>query len=300
MMTYRWLQALATALAVLFLTAQAQAACPGAPGATQRVELAGRSILLHLPPRLEAGRTYPVLFLLHGSGGNGAQMLKRSGLEATADAHGFVVAAPDGGIPVNGGFVWNIPGVQTVTGKVPTAADADDVAWIGGAIDQLVGQACADKGRIYVTGLSGGGRMSSWLGCVAADRFAAIAPVVGLRAGNPLATDPARGPDPATCRPSRPVPVIAFAGDHDTTNPMEGGGRPYWQYPMQAAMTRWAELDGCAGPMTTRDVTAAVYEQRYAPCRDRAEVVARITRGGTHDWVVDNEALWAFLSSHSR
>ncbi|HEX7944121.1 MAG TPA: PHB depolymerase family esterase [Phenylobacterium sp.] len=299
----RWIQALVAALATLMLAAPAaQAACRiGTAGATQKVDLAGRSILVHIPAGFDPAKRHPLLFLLHGSGGTGAQMLARSKLAATSDAHGFILAAPDGGIPVpeRGGFVWNIPGVPTVTGKVPTAQDADDVAYIGAAIDQLVGQACVDKAQVYVTGLSGGGRMSSWLGCVAADRFAAIAPVVGLRAGNPSKGDP-QTPDPATCRPSRPVPVIAFAGDKDTTNPIEGGGTPYWQYPMHAAEQRWAQLNGCKGALQTRDVTPAVYEERYAPCRAGAEVVARITRGGVHDWVVDNEAMWAFLTRYRR
>jgi polyhydroxybutyrate depolymerase len=294
----RWIWTLAAAL--LLCAPAAQAACRiGAPGATQKIDLAGRSVLVHLPAGFDGSRRYPLLFLLHGSGGTGAQMLARSGLSATADRHGFIVAAPDGGIPANNGFVWNIPGVPTITGKVPTAQDADDVAFIGAAIDQLVAQACVDRAQVYATGLSGGGRMSSWLGCVAADRFAAIAPVVGLRAGNPTRGDP-QTPDPATCRPSRPMPVIAFAGDKDTVNPIEGGGTPYWQYPMHAAEQRWAELNGCGGKLETRPVTPAVYEERYGRCRAGAEVVARITRGGVHDWVVDNEAMWAFLTRYRR
>src|SRR3546814_12134745 len=82
--------------------------------------------------------------------------------------------------------------------------------------------------------------LTSWLGCVAADRFAAIAPVVGLRAGNPDADDPSR-PDPATCAPAEPMPVIAFAGDADKTNPIQGGGAGYWHYTMHAAEQRRSE-----------------------------------------------------------
>lgn len=288
------------AAALLMLAAPAaKAACPGAPGQTQKVQIGGRELLLHLPAGMDPGRSYPLVFLLHGSGNNAAMIMARSGLAATADAHGFIVAAPNGGLPANGGYAWTIPGVPTVTGQTPGPNDPDDTAYIGQVADALVGQACADKARVYATGLSGGGRMSSWLGCVAADRFAAIAPVVGLRAGTPMAGDPTR-PDPATCRPSRAMPVMAFAGDRDTTNPLEGGGRPYWQYSMRAAQQRWAELNGCKGPMATRDISPTVYEERFGSCRDGTEVTARITRGGVHDWVVDNEAMWAFLSAHHR
>jgi polyhydroxybutyrate depolymerase len=103
----RWIWALAATL--LLCAPAAQAACRiGPAGATQRVEVAGRSVLVHTPAGFEAARRYPLLFLLHGSGGTGAAMLARSGLAATSDRHGFIVVAPDGGIPANNGFVWNI------------------------------------------------------------------------------------------------------------------------------------------------------------------------------------------------
>jgi len=285
----------------LLLVPGAHAACTIAPlGSTQRVAVGttGRTMLVHLPPAL-AEQGVPLVFLLHGSHGTGAEILERAKLAATADRHGFIVAAPDGAIAVDSGFAWNIPGVPTVTGAMPKASDADDVAYLGAAIDWLATQQCVDRTRVYATGLSGGGRMTSWLGCVAADRFAAIAPVVGLRAGNPLPGDPSR-PDPATCTPSRAMPVLAFAGDRDTTNPIEGGGPRYWQYPMRAALARWAELDRCSGALTVTAVSEQVDDERYAPCRDGVEVAARIAKGRGHEWVVDNEVLWAFLSRYRR
>jgi polyhydroxybutyrate depolymerase len=271
----------------------------GAPGTTQSVTIgdSGRAMLIHVPAGFKASEPTPLLFAFHGSGENGAAVLRRSHLEATSDRHGFLLAAPNGGISSGGGFVWNIPGVPSVTGRMPGPADANDVAFIEQAIVWLAAQHCVDPARVYATGISGGGRMSSLLGCIAADRFAAIAPVVGLRAGIPLKSDPAR-PDPATCRPSRPMPVIAFAGDKDMTNPIEGFGAPYWQYSMHAAEARWAALDGCATALPRRTVMAGVYEEGFTRCRAGVEVVARITIGGTHDWVVDNEAMWAFLSRH--
>ena len=226
-------------------------------------------------------------------------MLADSHLSATADAHGFIVAAPDAGIPQGKGFVWNIPGVPTIAGKVPGPDAPDDVRYIENAIDVLAAQHCIDPTRVFATGLSGGGRMASWLGCVAADRIAAIAPVVGLRAGNPLASDPTR-PDPATCRPSRPMPLIAFAGDHDTTNPIQGGGAGYWQYTMHAAEQRWAALDHCAAAPVSRWVKSGTYEEVYAGCSGGAEVIGRITVGETHHWIADNDAMWAFLSRFRR
>jgi len=284
------------ALAALWAAPAAAAGCTlGAPGETVRVAVGatGRSAMLHLPEGFARTRPAPLVLLLHGSGGSGKAILENSKLAAAADRHGFIVVAPDAGIPVQMGFVWNIPGVPTVTGRTPTAEDADDVAFLKGVIDWLAANRCVDRTRVYATGLSGGGRMSSWLGCVAADRFAAIAPVVGLRAGNPLASDP-RLPDPATCRPDRPLPVIAFAGDADRTNPIQG----YWQYTMATALARWADLDLCRAGPVQRDIDAKLYEIRYSDCRAGAEVTGRITRGAGHVWAADNDAIWAFFARH--
>ncbi|WP_294324252.1 PHB depolymerase family esterase [uncultured Sphingomonas sp.] len=292
-----------TGLLLLSLGTVAQAAphCSLAPGGDRQVVVGpdGRTVLIHLPRAQVPEAPAPLVILLHGSGSTGAAMLRDSRLAEAADRHGFIVAAPDAGIAHDKGFVWNIPGVPTVAGTVPGPDAPDDVKFIGALIDQLAAQGCVDPGRVYATGLSGGGRMTSWLGCVATDRFAGIAPVVGLRAGNPLASDPAR-PDPTTCRPSKPLPVLAFAGDADTTNPIQGGGARYWSYTMHAAEMRWAGLNGCTAAPTTRWVAPKVYEERYTGCRNGADVAGRITVGGGHSWVVDNDALWAFLSQHRR
>jgi polyhydroxybutyrate depolymerase len=270
-------------------------------GQTQSVRVPGteRALLVHLPQDFDAATPAPLLFLFHGSTGTGAAMLKGSQLEATSDHNGFILVAPVGGIPADKGFVWNIPGVPTVTGKVPGPEDADDVAYVKATIDWLAAEGCIDRAKVYATGLSGGGRMTSWLACVAADRFAAIAPVVGLRAGNPRTEEKTR-PDPATCQPSHPMPVIAFAGDKDTVNPIEGGGAGYWQYTMHAAEQRWAQLNACTTAPVTQWVANGVYEERYSGCQNEADVVGRITVGGTHTWVADNEAMWAFLKNHRR
>jgi polyhydroxybutyrate depolymerase len=271
-----------------------------APGITTRVAIGGtgRAMLIHWPSRF-AGRA-PLVFLLHGSTGKGADILADSKLGETGNRHGFIVAAPDGGIPAEQGFVWNIPGVPTVTGKVPGPADPDDVAYLAGAIDWMAARGCADRTRVYATGLSGGGRMTSWLGCVASSRFAAIAPVVGLRAGNPSAANP-QTPDPASCRPARPVPVIAFAGAKDNTNPIAGGGAPYWQYSMRTAEVRWADLDGCRKRLAPWTVKNSIQARGFTQCKGGAAVIARIDPNGEHNWrVADNEAMWAFFAYYRR
>jgi polyhydroxybutyrate depolymerase len=254
---------------------------------------------IYRPASIKQGTPAPLVLLLHGSSGEGASMLTGSSLKAAANKHGFIIAAPTGAIHLERGFAWNIPGVVTTGGTIPGAADRDDVSYLLSIVDLLVKQGLADRSRVYVTGISGGGRMASWLGCVASTRFAAIAPVVGLRAGTPLKSA-ATQPDPASCQPESPLPIIAFAGNSDTTNPMEGGGSPYWQYPMRAAEMRWATLNRCQNSMVTKRISPTVYQESYDGCQDDAVVTAYITEGGGHSWVADDEVMWAFFTNYAR
>lgn len=296
----------ASALVLWAAPAMAQGCGPGLqPGENLIPVTSGgqtRKVLVHLPTGYDGRRRMPLVLNLHGSGSRGAEQLKSSGMAATADRHGFIVAAPDAGIPTESGngFVWNIPGVPTITGKMPGPGDADDVAFTADLIDTLVARACVDKARVYSTGLSGGGRMSSWLGCALSDRIAAIAPVVGLRAGRARADDPTQV-DEADCRPAHPMPVMAFSGGADRTNPNAGGEGMRWGYSLYTAVSRWAAINGC-GPVLPRYARAAdVTVDAHGACRASAEVVSVIDTDGGHNWAVaDNDAMWAFFARHQR
>ncbi len=124
---------LAATLLAFLTGAPAFAACSlGTPGQTVEVAIGGtgRSVQLHRPAGDASGRL-PLVMLFHGSGGTATAMLRDSKLEATADAHGFVLVAANAGIPFDNGYAWNIPGVPTIAGTIPTAEDADDVAFVG-------------------------------------------------------------------------------------------------------------------------------------------------------------------------
>jgi polyhydroxybutyrate depolymerase len=250
-----------------------------------------RDVRIFLPGSYDGTRALPLVFDLHGSNGSGADQAINSDFAKTADKQGFAVAWPDGGVTLPAApdaHYWNIEGLP-LTGNRPMPADApDDIRFISDAIDQLAANFCIDVTRVYAAGHSGGGRMSSLLACRLADRIAAVAPVVGLRAGLPSATDPAR-PDPASCKPSRAVPIITFHGTDDLTNPYAGGGNSYWQYGVEAAVNRWAELNGCGATPVVEKIAAHVERRRYVGCRDNVVVEfnridAPGAQGGGHTW----------------
>jgi polyhydroxybutyrate depolymerase len=281
--------ALLTALAVAAFAAPA-AAAPSAgcgqdvPSGRTTLTLASggmqRVVVVHVPARFTGRRALPLVLNLHGSASTAEEQLDRSELVRTADRQGFIVASPQGILPAApAGFRWNVPGVTTTDPAAP-----DDERFLSDVIDHLQQDLCVDTQRVYGTGYSGGGRMISQYACDHADRLAAIAPVAGLRAGHPITTPDGPQPDPATCTPSRPVPVVAFAGTADPVNPYAGGGAPYWLYGIEAAQQRWAELNGCdVGPRTTR-VEPHVFRVAFYRCDERAWVVLYRVVGGGHTW----------------
>jgi polyhydroxybutyrate depolymerase len=200
---------------------------------------------------------------------------------------------PDGGIRQRradggDGYYWNIPGVPLIGGGAVPKGARDDVRFIADSIDHLVKHNCVDARRIYVTGFSGGARMSSTVGCRLADRVAAVAPVAGLRAGRAAGSEFAE-PDADDCRPSRPIAVLAIHGTDDPTNPFPGGEGLRWGYSVERAAARWATLDHCGTAPALEKISAHVTRVRYGACGTGSEVVlyridAPGDQGGGHVW----------------
>lgn len=251
-----------------------------------------REVPVYIPASAAGRSDIPLVFDLHGSGGNGRQQARHSGLTAQADRHGFLLANPNGGIAdpnsPNDKFYWNVPGVPLI-GSVKMPANApDDVQFFRDAIRQLEQGECADSHRIYVTGFSGGARMASALACDLSDRIAAVAPVSGLRAGVPRAGD-FKAPDTKTCAPHRAVSILTFHGVHDPTNRFDGDGTSRWGYSVPVAFERWGTLDGCQTSPSEQRVSTHVTEVAYHGCRDAAELIlyrtdAPVEHGGGHIW----------------
>ncbi|MDI1461232.1 RICIN domain-containing protein [Catellatospora sp. KI3] len=233
-------------------------------------------VTVYVPTGVAADARLPLVLNLHGTSGTGSNQLAYSELKSAADAGRFLVAAPNGAFVNGSGFAWNVPGVGNPPGR-------DDVAFLAQVIATMTGGTlCADRTRVYLTGYSGGGRMTSAFACARPDLVAAIAPVAGLRAGRPDPADPTR-PEAASCQPTRAVPVIAFHGQQDATNPYAGGGSEAWRYSVPVAAQRWAALNTCGAPVTTA-VSAHVSRIAYPGCRDGADVQLYTISDGGHTW----------------
>jgi polyhydroxybutyrate depolymerase len=229
-----------------------------------------RTLLVHVP----AGATAvarPLVLNLHGSGGTGAQQEAFSAMDAVADREGFIVAYPDAAIVLGGGFAWNVPGQPLSGGGAVPEGAADDVAFFAQAIVALGQRYAIDPRRIFATGMSGGARMASQLGCDLSTTVAAVAPVAGLRC-------------PTPCSGARPVPVISFHGTADTTNPYDGGGEAYWTYSVLSAAQLWAAHDGCDATPVVSQTSAGVSLTSYSGCGGGATVALYTIVGAGHEW----------------
>lgn len=312
-------------------SASASASATGAPAACEVSLAQGASTLavsfegtdydvrVYAPAGL--GDANPVVLDLHGSSSNGVLQAQVSGLDAVADANGFIVVEPVGVLEAEafqempeGSWAWNVPGVPTTAGEYPPADARDDVAFLEAVVEQVGEAGCADPARTFATGYSGGGRMASALACERPGLVAAIAPVDGLRAGRAFEDD-LSAVDPATCTPGQPVSVITFHGTEDEVNPYPGNGDPRWGYSVETAVQQWATIDECDGNPSV-GTADGVTTTTYAACAEGTEVVSVVIKGANHvwpgtqadqsffgetEWGVDaSEIMWDFFAEHAR
>ncbi len=236
-----------------------------------------RAYRLFVPPGYDGVVRLPLVLDLHGSGGNSAGQARNSGLETLSTTERFIVATLD----AEGGR-WNVP----VQDNRP-----DDVAYVRDVIAHVAARVCTDETRVYVTGFSGGGRMTSLLACQLGSRIAAIAPVSALRW-------------PGPCN-GRPVPVLTFHGLADAQNPYDGhaaGRGAEWLESVPDALASWARHNSCKGDVILDDPPGPLSTMRYEGCTNGTEVRMIRIDGLGHTWAkqeVDATAvMWQFFKSH--
>jgi polyhydroxybutyrate depolymerase len=227
-----------------------------APGQQQVFLTSGgeqRWYLRRVPPAHDGATPVPVVFDYHGLA-EGAQIhTGHSQFGPYGDERGFVTIFPQGrGTGLNVSWDTSLGGV--------------DVAMFGDVLDQVEADLCIDTNRVFVTGLSLGGFMTSSIACVYADRVAAVAPVAGLR-------------NPTGCNPSRPIPIRTFHGTEDT----------WVSYPpIPGNAAAWAARNGCAATPPSEvhvgsdDVAQVDLLSHECPVDAPVELY-RITGGG-HSW----------------
>lgn len=155
-----------------------------------------------------AGTDASLIFVLHGSGGNGLGMRKRTTkLEAIAPAENLLLVYPDGYKRY-----WNE--CRKASPAATNVENIDENAFFGTMIDYFRKKYQINPKRTFAVGTSGGGHMAYKLALTMPERFRAITAII------------ANLPDTNNLDcPERHValPVLIINGTRDKTNPYHGG-----------------------------------------------------------------------------
>lgn len=233
---------------------------------THSISAGGANRTFHLYRPEGLSEAAPVVVMLHGGFGDGAQAERSYHWDAEADNGHFLVAYPDG---LN--RAWN---AGTCCGE-PAHLNTDDVGFITAMVGAIEQEIPVDRARVYVTGMSNGAMMALRLGCQS-DTFAAIAPVAGT-----LLTD---------CSAARPASVLQIHGTADDRVPYNGGpgkafafnGSPRVDGPsVESVNATWRAVDGCGAPGST---TAGDVTTQTAGCADGRTVQLISVAGAGHQW----------------
>ena len=149
-----------------------------------------------------------LIFVLHGSGGNGLKSMKSaSKLMALAESEHILMVFPDG-YKKN----WN-----ECRKNAPAAANVENIdenAFFSQMIDYGVANYKINPARVFAIGTSGGGHMVYTLAMTMPEKFKGITAIV---ANIPV-------PDNMDCVEKKmPMPVMIVNGTNDQTNPYNGG-----------------------------------------------------------------------------
>ena len=164
---------------------------------------------VYVPATYKPGAHLPLVLVLHGLGGTEDTFLGRANgqMQALAEKHGFIVAAPLG-YRINGNYGSGIRRFADTARKRTWELSEKDVMNVLRLVSEEYG---TDAKRTYLMGHSMGGSGTWYLGQKYAEKWAAIAPIAGP------SSDVASYP----WERLKGMPVIVCHGDADATVPVE-------------------------------------------------------------------------------
>jgi polyhydroxybutyrate depolymerase len=287
-----------------------------------------RDFRLHVPPAAGSGRPLPLVLNLHGATQNGLLEEVQSGMDASADQDGYLVAYPDGTriakvltpdpVAKQAQYGWN---AGQCCG-LPVTRHINDVGFLEKVIADVAARTPVNLRRVYMTGISNGGMMAYAMASEASSTVAAISSVSGQV-------------ELPTIHPTRAVPTLEF---HSVDDPIAKWGGvpnrdPRLRLSVMEGIDQWVAADRCnphpvTGPTVVGapgsiSVSETATPVSYQHCRGGTEVALWRFTGSGHVWpgsllntgppstwilggvgrgtvLVDaNQAMWEFFQRYS-
>jgi polyhydroxybutyrate depolymerase len=167
----------------------------------------------------------------------------------------------------------------------PNQLGINDVSFFNQMCDYAIANLSVDGTKIYATGISNGGFMSSRLGCELSNRIAAIAVDAATIEATTIAS---------SCNPGRPVPAIYIHGTTDPLVPFTGGtvspGAGGTAISHFQAIDKWITINGCNTTPTITDLPdiandgTTIKQRVYSNSTNGSEVVSYVITNGGHTW----------------
>ena len=236
-----------------------------------------RNFIVYLPSGYNNSGKMPLIFAIHGGSGTPEGMINIANFKTIADRDKVVLVYPEG-VQKN----WN-DGRPTA----PNQLGINDVGFFNQMCDYMINNYSVDAKKIYATGISNGGFMSTRLGCELSNRIAAIAVNAATIEATTIAPN---------CKPNRPVPALYIHGTTDPLVPFLGGqitaggtagGTILSHF---QAIDKWVTINGCNPTPTVTDLPdiandgTTIKQRVYSGGANGNEVVSYVVLNGGHTW----------------
>jgi poly(3-hydroxybutyrate) depolymerase len=139
-----------------------------------------REYFLHIPSSYKANSPVPLVFMLHGTSGNGEEFYDKSGWTELSEQEGFIAVFPSSmryKIIDNGELKnttkWNTTPDADWTFQ-PGEQSKDDIKFLKKVIQEIESSYTIDLKRVYLNGFSNGGSMAAKCSIEMSDLLAAV------------------------------------------------------------------------------------------------------------------------------
>ena len=253
-----------------------------------------RNYLLTIPETLDAQT--PLVFVLHGYGGN-AQQMTYLGWQEISTSNNVMICYPNGTTDLFGSPHWNS---NLYTGDVAGIPEgADDHDFLVSLSNHIQSTYQLSSNCVFSCGFSNGGFMSLSLACHEPEHFKAVGSVGGLMSDY----------DYDNCTPTQSTPIIQIHGTSDgTVNYYNGVGFPFWgSEGAESIMNLWEDIMGTTQTMLELNYNnSSVDFIRKYMAADDSEFHHYRVNGGGHIWFGtsvfmgqnSSEILWNFFNSY--